>query len=190
MATKFKETQPFTPGTVQGRDLFQTPNYATRLLVDYIPHTVDNILEPACGNGKIVRVLESAGYIVYGTDIVKIDGRVQSNFLTEEVDMYHEGIDCIITNPPFSAKRAFYERCRYYGLPFALLIPADYCGWVIRAVQEGCEKIIPTRRVDYITPTLREGTTSNFHSMWLTWGFMRGQTETFVELTSEMKKDI
>jgi hypothetical protein len=131
-------------------------------------------------------------------------------------------------------------------VPFALLVPADYSGWIIDAIRnDGAEKIIPTRRIDYITPniltrihegevwdaiedahecaTLRDYkknymdiwlmdlqahhdvhnyqdinevpqellhkySSSDFHSMWLTWGFGLGKTETFVELSNEEKK--
>ena len=74
-----------------------------------------------------------------------------------------------------------------------MLIPTDYCGWIIRAIQDGAEKIIPTRRIDYITPSGLSGASghsANFHSMWLTKGFNLGRTETFVELTKEMKENI
>ena len=126
------------------------------------------------------------------------------------------------------------------GLRFALLIPADISLWTIDAVRKyNCEKIIPTRRVDYLTPhicdlvwrgqvnetygtkykktedmdgdfidkalrevhkfnivdeipekLIRKYSSSDFHSMWLTWGFGLGKSETFVELTNEMKNRI
>jgi hypothetical protein len=172
---------------VDGRDTFQTPNYATELLVPFIPKRFGVIWECAVGQGKIQNLLVTKRFYVYGSDI-------ELNFLT--VDSYilvEKNIYCIITNPPFSLKRKFYERCREMGVPFALLIPADYSGWIIKATQDGCEKIIPTRRIDYITPTGlsgENGHTSYFHSMWLTWGFNLGKSETFVELTNQMKKNI
>lgn len=183
---KPKSQQKGNLDSVDGRDLFQTPNYATELLIPFMPKNVNVIWECACGEGKIVKVLLANGYGVAATDL-RFGG---FNFLTQN---YPEYYDAIITNPPFSLKRKFYEKCKEFGLPFALLIPADYSGWLIRAVQEGAEKIIPTRRIDYITPTGLSGAsghTAYYHSMWLTWGFGLGRTETFVELTNKMKDNI
>jgi hypothetical protein len=173
-----------------GRDLFQTPNYATELLVPFIPKKIKTIWECAVGGYKIYNVLASMRFNVIGTDI---NERPAIDFLKSKTLPSHPlKVDMIITNPPYSLKRKFYEHCLTFQIPFALLIPADYSGWIIKAVQDGAEKIIPTRRIDYITPTGLSGgrSSSMFHSMWLTWGFKLGKTETFVELTQEMKKNI
>jgi hypothetical protein len=198
---KDKIQQPATPTVVQGRDLFQTPNYAVDLLIPFIPQHVTEVWEPAAGERKIVRrLLEVSEVDVFASDIRTDDEEkvARSNFLTEGipqvwapfVNMKQFGI---ITNPPFSLKQQFYKRCREYNVPFALLIPADYSGWLIRAcAEEGAEKIIPTRRIDYITPQGYSGATghtADFHSLWLTWGFELGKTETYVELSLKDKKE-
>lgn len=190
MAQKPKRNQPETPNEVQGRDFFQTPNYAVDLLVPFIPSNVKRVWECAAGDRKITNRLIYYGYDTYSTDL---KDKVSVNFLTWDLKDQYTWCDGIITNPPFSLRRKFYERCLEYGVSFALLIPADYSGWIIKAIQDGAEKIIPTRRIDYITPTGLSGAsghTSYYHSMWLTRGFNLGRTETFVELTKEMKENI
>lgn len=192
MPTKPKTNQPETPSSVQGRDLFQTPRYATELLIPFIPEHINYIWECANGQGAISNVLiEQRKYSLYRSDL--LNGS-EYNFLEMVFPFWDMDNSAIITNPPFSLKRKFYERCRYYRVPFALLIPADYNGWIINSIRYGgCEKIIPTRRIDYITPTGKSGKTGNtsyYHSMWLTWGFGLGRTETFVELTNKMKENI
>lgn len=245
---KPKTPQKENINEVDGRDTFQTPNYATDLLVSeltWLSHPGFEIWECAAGLGKIARRLRHHGFCVLETDLAY--GELAMNFLTQEPDF---DFDAIITNPPFSLKRKFYERCVEYGKPFALLIPADYSGWTIKAIQDGAEKIIPSRRIDYITPNilnrvhegevfellkkddefdpkwnlpyfkaefpntwngamvefedyhnyisihdapahlLRKYSSSYYHSMWLTQGFNLGRTETFVELTNEMKDNI
>lgn len=158
MPTKPKTPQKKDLVGISGRDQFQTPNYATDILVPYLKSagkTTDRfrIWECAAGLGKIVRRLQFWGLDVFGTDLS--DG---VNFLS---DLAPQGIDCVVTNPPFSLKQEFYNKCLEYDVPFALLIPADYTGWVIQAVKDGAEKIVPTRRVDYVTPDIliriREG---------------------------------
>ena len=187
-------TPPKTPSVPQGRDTFQTPNYATELLIPFIPKDIKNIWEPAAGENKIVHVLEEHGYSVFASDIrdpLNCLHDANVNFLTQDFDIGILGLECIITNPPFSVKAEFIERAFEYGVPFAFLINADYSGQQIDWIRKGCEKIIPTRRIDYITPTGRNGDTSasQFHSMWLTYGFGLGKTETFVELSNKDKKE-
>lgn len=185
---KPKKQQKENLTAVDGRDTFQTPNYAVDLLIPHLTwlsHPNFRIWECASGQGKIVDRLEENGFSVFGTDLQHTPS---VNFLYDVAPMK---FDCIVTNPPFSLKRKFYFKCLDYQKPFALLIPADYSGWLIDAVnRDGCEKIIPTRRIDYITPNGNSGksSASQFHSMWLTWGFNLGKSETFVELPIEWKK--
>jgi hypothetical protein len=251
MGIKTKQTQKEDLQNVHGRDLFMTPNYATELLIPFIddllpmnPAKKFIIWECAAGQKKMSNILTKKGFDVVSTDLSYDES---FNFLLDEPIFEY---DCIVTNPPFSLKKKFYDKCASLGKPFALLIPADYSGWIIDAIKKGAEKIIPTRRIDYITPNIlnriREGeiwekylvesfgniyknvsdfkkrlplelekalsdypdfhvyesiysapknllrkySSSDFHSMWLTWGFGLGKTETFVELTNEMKDNI
>src|SRR5687767_13053606 len=97
-----KTPQPQTPNQPQGRDLFQTPNYAVDLLVPFIPKTVHSAWECAAGERKIVRrLLEVTDLDVFASDIrTDLEGVTPYNFITDSLrtDMkYH----VIITNPPF-----------------------------------------------------------------------------------------
>lgn len=218
MATKPKLGQPRKLDEIQKRDLFYTPNYAVELLVPFIPDYIDRIIEPACGNGKISNVLTKEGFIVESFDLEPTYNKAtKNNFLSTLVPLQDYFKTAIVTNPPYSLKEQFYKRCLEYGLPFALLIPADYCGWLIDAVwKDGCEKIIPNRRINFIPPFILERVNEEYmtyftdanqlpkdvlfdeinssgamvHSMWLTYGFNIGRSETFVELTKKMKENI
>lgn len=178
MPRKPKLVQPQVTGKVQGRDLFKTPDYATELLLPYIPGNIMTIWEPAAGEHHITKVLIRHGYKVFESDI---DGNsAYHDFVTDPSDAFGE---CIITNPPFSLKKQFFMKCVEYEIPFALLIPADYCLWTIDAIRYyRCEKIIPTRRINYITPNNVPNSSAYFHSLWLTRYFNLGCTETFVDL--------
>jgi hypothetical protein len=210
-----------------GRDTFQTPAYATQLILPYLPKGV-GIWECAAGQGKMSEILWQAGHHTWNTDIA-----FDPDWIDEVYDFIGKGsirpeewfrtmsLGCIVTNPPFSKKWMFYNVCKYYwktyGIPFALLIPADYSGWIIRAVNEdGCKKIIPVRRIDYITPNivqrvndgegthysymreipinlLAEYSSSDFHSMWLAGGLDLGisgfRTELYLDLPIKVKKE-
>lgn len=188
--------QKETPDKSQPRDLFLTPNYATELLVPFVPKNITHVWECACGSLKITNVLKAHGYSVLSSDIIELDGVVPMNFLThnKNISVIYRNPTAIITNPPYSLKRKFFMKCIEYDVPFALLLSADYSGWVIDAVRKyGCEKIIPDHRIDFITPSGKSGATGQtayFHSLWMTRGFGIGRTETFVELTKEMKQNI
>jgi hypothetical protein len=152
MPRKPKTPQGMDKENVSERDLFQTPNYATDLIVPFLQGIgVKRIWEPAAGLGKMSSRLTYWGFDVYSTDL-SYENRF--NFLFDHATWYGGGIDAIVTNPPFSLKSEFYEKCLEYGIPLALLIPADYTGWTIAAVQYGAEKVIPNRRIDFITPRI------------------------------------
>jgi hypothetical protein len=234
-------TAPKTPNEPQGRDTFQTPNYAIDLLMPFIPEHVKFIWEPACGDGKIVNAIYRSKvrpFVCYQSDIRKssVIEHNMGNFLTDQPPMLFDKEQWgIITNPPFSIKDDFIEKAFEYDVPFAFLINADYSQQTIDWIKRGCEKIIPTSRIAFITPNIlqriHEGelvkyiktlpkeeiykedprikykdyflfktvdkvpqellykySSAQFHSMWLTYKFNLGRTETFVNLTVEQRK--
>jgi len=190
---KPKRNQPQTPDEPQGRDLFSTPNYAVDLLVPFIPPNIKVIWECAVGSGHLAIRLMHFGYEVIGSDITTSS---PFNFVTGEGNARSlpvPGNYAVITNPPYSLKRQFFKRCVDLSCPFALLVPADYSLWMIDAIRDyKCEKIIPSRRIDYITPNGKsgKGSAAQFHSLWLTQGFNIGKSETFVELSLKDKENI
>ena len=207
MPQKIKVMQPekFT-----GRDMFSTPRYATELLIPFL-NSPNRVWECAAGDGNIARPLMDAGIDVFQTDIRESPDVQKADFLYGG-SIATGGLDCIVTNPPFSLKKKFVERCFSYDIPWALLIPADLCGWVIYAMKRGCERIVPEKRIDYLTPNMlhninEKGSiqyqrlqdvpveimrkyTSNFHSIWLTWGLNLGAQEIYCELSNSMKNRI
>lgn len=157
MPTKPKNPQRETPTEVQGKDLFQTPPYAVNLLIPFIPSRINTIWEPACGHGLMAKRFVYHKKDVIATDIEPHwEGGAFHNFLDDDLVLNKLNISsslAIITNPPYSLKKKFFQKCLSLGIPFALLIPADYSAWIIDAIRyHGCKKIIPTRRINYITP--------------------------------------
>jgi hypothetical protein len=148
---KTKQTQPKLDNESQVRDRMYTPNYAVDLIAKYIP--TKYVWECAAGDGRFGRRLEHHGYIVKYTEI---NGNFDYwNFLEKRnTDLAGEEFS-IVTNPPFSLKEKFVRMCLQYGAPFALLLPLDYSIWMMEAIEKyGCEKLIPKRRISYITPNI------------------------------------
>lgn len=186
MPTKPKQNYAGDPSKLNQRDFFQTPNYATKLLLPYIPCKVNTIWECANGNGKISKIL-SKYYKVFTSDIELDFTRM---IYPSNPDFQ---FDCIISNPPFSIKRLFAERCIAEKLPWALLMPLDFSGWICDLIEKhDIQLLVPNRRIDYITPTGLSGKASaaQFHSAWYCYKFNLPKQITIVELTTEMKKDI
>lgn len=84
-------------------DFYPTPVDATTALLDRIKFT-HLVLEPACGDGAISKVLQSRGYYVASYDLVDHGyGITGVNFLTSKMWTGN----AIITNPPYRLAEAF-----------------------------------------------------------------------------------
>ena len=188
---KPKRGQPETPNEVQGRDQFQTPCYATELILPFIPANCIHIWECCAGEGRMADVLcDHMDGLWRQNSIVDWNvERMKVNMLEYEPRQW----DCAITNPPFSIKKKVFRRLIDLNKPFALLIPGDWSQWVITAIRDyDCRIVLPTRRVNYITPSGKSGKESaaQFHSIWLTRWFNVPQVVHVVELTKEMMSNI
>lgn len=95
----------------RGDDLYETPPEAVHALIraERLPH---HLWEPACGPGSIVRVLRGAGHKVLASDLVDYESPdqdwIRRDFLMET--QRPEGVEAIVTNPPFKLASAFVER--------------------------------------------------------------------------------
>lgn len=128
------------------------------------------------GKGNIVNYFKESGYDIIGSDILQ-----GWDFL--EYAPLPELYDVIITNPPYTLKDKFLERCCHLGKPFALLMPLttlegkrqywlQYCG---------VEIILLDKRVKFETPS-GKGKGSWFATAWFTSGLNLGKQLIFEEL--------
>jgi hypothetical protein len=97
--------------SARGDDLYETPPVAVRALLqaEQLPH---RIWEPACGPGSIVKELRQAGHDVLATDLIDYRSPYQdeSGFDFLMPFPMPEGIEAIVTNPPFKNGQAFVSR--------------------------------------------------------------------------------
>ena len=153
---------------------FQTPAEALNPLLPYLKREW-TIWECAAGKGNLVKAFEARGFNVIGTDI--LTGR---DFLVFQPDYY----DCIITNPPFSIKQQFLERCYQLRKPFALLLPLTTFETKKRQrlfAQFGVEVIFLPNRINFETPS-GQGSGSWFATAWFTNWLNVGRQLTFSSL--------
>ena len=111
-------------GKRRENDFYETPVEATIALVHAVRQFMGpTIHEPACGRGKLARVLEAEGFDVIGTDLMDRGyGHGGIDFLTNPLLA-----DTVITNPPFKHAAAFIE-CALRQKPrfLALLLKATF----------------------------------------------------------------
>ncbi len=157
------------------RDLYETPEWASKVILEYIPYDA-LIWEPACASGKMARAV----YAQWASDLVTDYGVSGADFL--KTTHVPEGCNCIITNPPFGRNaQAFIE----HGLELlqkiedptfhmAMLLPINFDAAMTRSHLFGqCKffrtKVVLTRRIVWIERTdgIKEAPSEN-HA-WFLW---------------------
>lgn len=127
-------------------DEFYTPRYGVIPLLKYIPKHVKNIWCPCdTEESNIVKVLKEAGY------------NVTCSHISEGIDFLDQNLtgkayDMIITNPPYSNKDDFIQRCYDLGMPFALLLPLTTLEGTRRGDmfrKYGINTIVFDKRIDF-----------------------------------------
>src|SRR6056297_3111047 len=148
---------------------FQTPPKALKPLIQFLKKEW-TIWECAEGEGNLSTELFNKGFNVVSSDINnKNDGffsinsynNIKQNTLKRyfEKDFLNwkpEKWDCIITNPPFSLKQEFLERCYKLGKPFALLLPLTTFETKKRQdlfKKYGVQVIFFNKRINFKTPS-------------------------------------
>lgn len=158
-------------------DDFQSPKEAIDCLIPFLNKDW-SIWECACGKGNLVKAFEEKGFKVYGSDIIN---NATCDFLTWKP---FQRFDCIITNPPYSLKEKFLERCYELGKPFALLMPLTALESEKRHKlyrKYGIQLIIPNKRFNFETPSGRGGG-SWFATAWFCGNMKLPKDLNFVEI--------
>jgi hypothetical protein len=183
--TFVSETRPMKPKSNQAGDIYtpmgydacQTPPEAINPLLPYLSQDW-TIWECAKGEGGIVEALYDSGFqSLTGSDLL-----TGENFFEYEPSQW----DCIVTNPPYSIKYQWIERCYALGKPFALLLPVETLG--AKTAQEffrkcGLEVIFLDRRINFKMPNKGwEGSSAQFPTAWFTYGLNIGQGMTFARI--------
>jgi|ERR1039457_4972502 hypothetical protein len=102
-------------------DFYATPPYAVQALLDK-EQFIGNILEPACGEGHISKVLINNNYKVDSFDLIDRGYGAKQDFLT-----YTGFCDNIITNPPFTLALEFVLKAKEVSKnKFALLLKTQF----------------------------------------------------------------
>jgi len=99
----------------RGHDIYETPPVAVEALLRVEP-LPPHVWEPCCGSGNIAEVLRAHGHEVTATDLVadRID------FLMEW--RAPQGVEGIVTNPPFKLAAEFVRHGLALGVPLVAML--------------------------------------------------------------------
>lgn len=153
-------------------DLY-TPYGSVNPLIKYIPKNIKKIWE-CCdyGKSKISEVLKNNEFEVFSSDIIH-----GFDFLKDEPDFE---FDMIVTNPPYSLKDKFLQKCYDYKKPFALLLPITAFEGIARGNmfrEHGISTIVFDKRADFT------GKGANwFNTSWFLWNVIPNNTLVFEKL--------
>ena len=149
-----------------------TPDYAINPLLPYLDKS-KVIWDCAYGEGHLAKHFRDLGF--------KVIGNTKLDFINDDYNFIE--CDIIITNPPYSIKDKFLERCYYWNKPFALLMPLTALEGQKRGKlykENGIQLLIPNRRINFITPN--KGKSSWFQTAWFCYRLDLPQDLMFVEL--------
>lgn len=142
---------------------YETPIEAVKVLQDNLlwlgcKRVIWEPCDPS-GVSNITKVFQQSGHKVIST------GLPGSDFL--RMRRPPNGVKCIITNPPYSLKDQFLEKCFSFGIPFCLLLPITALEGVRRGAmfrEHGIQVLILDRRVQFIP-----GKSVYFNTSWFCW---------------------
>ena len=144
-------------------DQYETPEWVTEALIPHFPYDAF-IWEPACGSGRMARVLKAD----LATDI-----QTGTDFLTKSAP---EGTGAIITNPPYSIATEFIQHALKQDVDFvAMLLRTDFDHAKSRRHLFAdhpafAKKLVLTKRIQWFEDSK---SSPSFNHAWFIWDFVR-----------------
>lgn len=103
-------------------------------------------------------------------------------------DQAPDGVECVISNPPFSKRQAIFEKLYNLGLPFGLIINMnglfDSKARYELFKNNNFELLIPKGRMRFFDETMEVKNSPNFQSIYVCNGILP-QTIEFVDMDIE-----
>jgi hypothetical protein len=188
---KPKENKGYNLGTY---DECQTPPYALEPLIPYL-NPMYSIWECAAGMGTLELSLRyDYKRNVYANDITYEVWNRKADFFETMPNEQMISRVIIVTNPPYSIKYEWLQRCYELGTPFALLMPVEMLGTAKGQKlfsKYGIEVIFMSPRVDFYMPNKGyEGGGAQFPTAWYTWKLNLPQQVNFARLNKPKRSEL
>lgn len=154
---------------------YETPEWVTEALLPHIPYAAPHVWEPAVGSGKMCRVLERVGAIVFGSDIT-----TGTDFL--ETEAMPDDYNIIVTNPPFHLAQEFCEHALALTRPrqgfVAMLLRTDFDhaktrAHLFRDHPAFAKKLVLLKRIVwFVEANGKPKASPSFNHAWFMWSWL------------------
>ena len=156
----------YSPGK---NDECYTPAYAVKPVLEFIPPDAVVWCPFDTADSEFVKQIHDKGNVV-------VHSHINDGLDFFEYEPTHW--DMIISNPPFTNKRAFFERALALGKPFALLMANTWLN--DRAPMQlfadrGLQLLLLDRRTEFIQPDRETTGKITFNSSYFCCDFLPGQ---------------
>lgn len=145
-----------------------TPAYAVRPILEYIPEGKIVWCPFDKENSEFVKLISRQNDVVYS----HIDNG--QDFFKYEPDEW----DLIVSNPPFSNKRKFFERALSFNKPFALIMTNVWLNDSAPKVlfkDKDLQLLMFDKRISFIEPNKKQQSKITFSSSYYCWNFLPKQ---------------
>ena len=145
-----------------------TPEYAVKPILKYIPEGAIVWCPFDWDGSEFVKLISQQNEVTYSH--IR-DGR---DFFTYEPDKW----DVIVSNPPFTNKRLFFERALSFGKPFALIMTNT---WLNDSApkqlfaEKDLQLLMFDKRMKFNSPDGRPNDKITFSSSYYCWNFLPKQ---------------
>ena len=162
-------------------DEYYTPRYAVEIILPYL-EKFNHIWCPFDKeHSEFVKVLQENGKKV-------TFGHIETGQDFFDFDKVPEGVECVVSNPPFSKRQAIFEKLYQFDLPFGLIINMnglfDSKSRFELFRNNNFELLIPKGRMKFFDETMTARNNPNFQSIYVCNGILP-QTIEFVDMDIE-----
>ena len=152
----------FSPGN---NDECYTPHYGVKPILKYIPKKATVWCPFDTEESEFVKQISEQNQVIH-------------SHISEDQDFFEyepESWDVIVSNPPFTNKRKYFERALSFGKPFALIMTNT---WLNDSAPKQLFKdkdlqlLMFDKRMKFISPDGRDNNKITFSSSYYCWNFL------------------
>ena len=161
-------------------DEYYTPDYAVNVILPFLKNRGFNHIWCPFDkeHSEFVKILKEKGFNV-------TFGHIETG---QDFFSYKEppvGVDCIVSNPPFSKRTVIFENLFKFGIPFAMIM--NFNGLFDAKVRfelfksNKFELLIPKGRMCFFDESMESKNNPNFQSIYVCSNILENQIE-FIEM--------
>ncbi|EHI68908.1 hypothetical protein ACVRY7_08295 [Streptococcus ictaluri] len=163
-------------------DEYYTPRYAVNVILPYLTKFKHIWCPFDKEHSEFVQALQELGYEV-------TFGHIETGEDFFDYDEVPEGVDCVVSNPPFSKRDAIFNKLYDLEIPFALIMNMnglfDSKARFNLFKDNNFELLIPKGRMKFFDEEMISRNNPNFQSIYVCNGVLNNQIE-FTDMIAEL----